>query len=115
MNYAESFEQFSNRLTPTDLMVYGGVALVLFVLFQDKLNPLKNWLINLYNNISSKLKDKNSIVSKPSVNNDSDFLRLVSSWKTTRDMAEAMGRIEAVKLLDSAFPYLGPKDNGEES
>ena len=50
MNYAESFQEFSSRLSTTDLMVYGGAALVLFVLFKDKLTPLKDLIINRFIN-----------------------------------------------------------------
>jgi hypothetical protein len=120
MNYAESFEQFSNRVSPTDLMLYAGAALVLYVLFQDKLGGVKNWVYNLYDAVMSKFKKDGSVV--PSVvspaKSNNDFLNLVKSWKGTRDLAENAGCKEAVKILDSAFPHLGPHncvdDNGEK-
>jgi hypothetical protein len=126
MNYAESFEEFSRGLTPTDLMVYGGAAIVLFVLFKDQLVPLKEKLLNWYNSLIKKTqKDPNATVSAPATNNktketDNDklFLQLISSWKNTRDLAETMSCDEAVKILDSAFSHLGPNNcvakNGED-
>ena len=42
MNYAtESFNDFASRIGPTDLALYAGAALVLFVLFKDKMSPVQ--------------------------------------------------------------------------
>jgi hypothetical protein len=116
MNYSQSFEEFSKGLTNTDLMVYGGAALILFVLFKDQLTPLKTWAVNLYTNIVNKVK-ADSIVTIPTAPvvdiakpNDNDFLKLIASWKNTRNLAEVMGCVEAVKILDTAFPHLGPHE-----
>jgi hypothetical protein len=110
MNYAESFQEFSSRLSTTDLMVYGGAALVLFVLFKDKLTPLKDLIINTYNSVMNKVKN-DTVTSTPVTTvktNDNDFLKLISSWKNTRDLAEKMRCPKAVEVLDGAFPYLSP-------
>jgi len=114
MNYTESFQEFSSRLSSTDLMVYGGAALVLFVLFKDKLDPVKQWLTNLISSVSSKLK-KETVSTVSTANADADFLKLVSSWKNTRDLAENMGCGEAVKILDTVFPHLGPHNCSTEN
>lgn len=114
MNYTESFQEFSSRLSSTDLMVYGGAALVLFVLFKDKLDPVKQWLTNLISSVSSKLK-KETASTVSTANNDANFLKLVSSWKNTRDLAENMGCGEAVKILDTVFPHLGPHNCSTEN
>ena len=90
MNYTETFQEFSSRLSSTDLMVYGGAALVLFVLFKDKLVPLKEWAINIVNNITNKIKSTETTTNPSVVKSDADFLKLVSSWKNTRDLAEKM-------------------------
>jgi hypothetical protein len=116
MNYSQSFEEFSRGLNNTDLMVYGGAALILFVLFKDQLTPLKTWVIDTYNNILNKVKN-DSVVSKPVTvvkTNDSDFLKLIATWKNTRNLAETMGCNEAVQILDSAFPHLGPHNCEKE-
>lgn len=115
MNYTETFQEFSSRLSSTDLMVYGGAALVLFVLFKDKLVPLKEWAMNIVNNITNKIKPTETTTISPTVvKNDVDFLKLVSSWKNTRDLAEKMGCGESVKLLDDVFPHLGPYNCTQE-
>lgn len=116
MNYAESFEQFSNRVSATDLMLYAGAALVLYVLFQDKLGEVKNWAGELYNSVVNKFKKDESVVPAVpnSVKNNNDFLKLISSWKGTRDLAVDAGCAEAVKILDSAFPHLGPHECGKQ-
>lgn len=122
MNYSQSFEEFSKGLTNTDIMIYGGAALVLFVLFQDKLSPVKDYLVSLYNNLLNKAKTNTETVNAPitapaiKMNNDNDFLKLIGSWKNTRNLAENMKCKEAVRILDSAFPHLGPHEceEGEE-
>jgi hypothetical protein len=111
MNYTESFQEFSSKLSPTDLMVYAGAALVIFVLFKDQFVGLKSKLLELYTNLVTKTTSNKPIVSTSPVKaNDNDFLKLISSWKNTRNLAQSMGCEEAVKILDSAFPHLGPHD-----
>lgn len=111
MNYSQSFEEFSKGLSNTDLMVYGGAALVLFVLFQNQLTPVKDYLVSLYTNLVNRVKTSTENVGSVVVKNtDSNFLKLISSWKNTRNLAEGMGCVEAVKILDSAFPHLGPHE-----
>ena len=112
MNYTESFQEFSARLSSTDLMVYGGAAIVLFVLFKDKLDPVKQWINNLISTVSNRVKQE---TVSTVVNTDANFLKLVSSWKNTRDLAEGMGCREAVKILDTVFPHLGPHNCSTEN
>jgi hypothetical protein len=119
MNYSQSFEEFSKGLTNTDLMIYGGAALILFVLFKDQLTPLKTWVVDLYDNVVnkvSKIKTDSTTVTPVTTakTSDSDFLKLIASWKNTRNLAEVMGCVEAVKILDSAFPHLGPHECEKE-
>ena len=113
MNYAESFEQFSSRLNTMDLVLYAGAGIIVYVLFKDKLDPVKSSLIKLFSNVvnktsvtaSSILPSVPTMVSKP---NDDLFFELVSSWKKTRDLAAQNKCVEAVKVADQMFPYLSP-------
>jgi hypothetical protein len=117
MNFTESFEQFSSRLTTTDLALYAGVGLVLWVLFKDKLSPVQQFISPLVDKLKSIFGNKTSstnTVIKPvtpaqiNIKNDL-FFRLVESWKQTRDLAEQSGCQEAIKVADQMFPYLSPK------
>lgn len=121
MNVTESFQEFSSRLSTTDLALYAGVGLVLWVLFKDKLSPVQKLLGGLLD----QFKNAASNVSLPVVNvpkidpvvipttaaasgKDDTFFKLVVSWKQTRDLAEKSGCAEAVKVADQMFPFLSP-------
>ena len=45
MNFTESFDQFSSRVSTLDLALYAGIGLVLWVLFKDKLAPVQHQII----------------------------------------------------------------------
>lgn len=116
MNYTESFQEFATKVGPTDLALYAGVGIVLWVLFKDKLSPVQQLLGNLV----EKLKGANPLKPvtpvavvvpnvKPVVTTKEDiFFKLVVSWKQTRDLAAECGCSEAVKVADQMFPYLSP-------
>lgn len=118
MNFTESFQEFSSRLSTTDLALYAGVGLVLWVMFKDKLSPVQKLLAG----IVEKVKGVSSNTSLPVVNVPSvspvvvpkktdaedTFFKLVVSWKQTRDLAVQSGCSEAVKVADQMFPYLSP-------
>jgi hypothetical protein len=118
MNFTESFQEFSSKLSTTDLALYAGVGLVLWVLFKDKLSPVQKLLAGLV----EKFKGASSNTSLPVVNVPSvspvvvpkrtdaedTFFKLVVSWKQTRDLAVQSGCSEAVKVADQMFPYLSP-------
>lgn len=117
MNFTESFSEFSSRLGPTDLALYAGVGLVLWVLFKDKLSPVQELILNLINKVKGSAKSP--FVPVPAVpeeeaihgghsNEDDVFFRLVVSWKQTRDLAEQSGCVEAIKVADQMFPFLSP-------
>lgn len=118
LDYAQSFEEFSSSLKPVDLALYAGIAIVLWVLFKDKLSPVQKILTDLL----SKAK---GVVNKSTVNDQPKpalvapesndiFFELVMSWKQTRDLAVKSGCDEAVKVADQMFPYLSPTVCGEE-
>lgn len=114
MNPVETFSEFSGRLSPTDLMLYAGVGIVLWVLFKDKLSPVQKFIVDSIGN----LKPKNNVVKKDSVpvsspvssatENQDVFFDLVVSWKQTRDLAEKSGCTKAVEVADQMFPFLSP-------
>lgn len=124
MNYVtESFDQFSSSLGPTDLALYAGVGIVLWVMFKDKLSPVQKILSPLLHK-ATNLFSNNSVaintvkpVSPAQINAKNDlFFRLVESWKQTRDLAQQSGCEEAIKVADQMFPYLSPTvcaDKGE--
>lgn len=116
MNYTETFDQFANRITTTDLALYAGVGMVLWVLFRDKLSPVQKFVGSLLENMKnlSPLKPVAPVAVvvpavKPVVTSKEDiFFKLVVSWKQTRDLAAECGCTEAVKVADQMFPYLSP-------
>ena len=118
MNFIESFQEFSSRVTPTDLALYAGAGLVLWVLFKDRLSPVQTLVANLVEKAKNLLRQKTNIVptvpvlpvvAKETVVNTNDlFFNLVASWKHTRDLALKSGCAEAVKAADQMFPYLSP-------
>lgn len=114
MNYTETFNDFATKLGPTDLALYAGAAIVIYVLFKDKLNPVQKFVgeiltkLNLWKN---KAVGSNPVVV--SSQNDT-FHSLIASWKQTRDLAVAGGCSEAVKVIDQAFPHLSPNACNKE-
>ena len=114
MNFTESFQEFSSRLSTTDLALYAGVGIILWVLFKDKLSPVQKLLMGFVD----KIKNVNGNSSLPVVNVPSvvpkrtdaedTFFKLVVSWKQTRDLAVQSGCSEAVKVADQMFPFLSP-------
>jgi hypothetical protein len=124
MNFTESFEEFSSRLTTTDLALYAGIGVILFILFKDKLSPVQKLLLQITEQIKSLFvaakKPDNSFGSLTLVTSDTTpvkvsdsatedlFFKLVVSWKETRDLAVRSGCAEAVKVADQMFPFLSP-------
>lgn len=121
MNFTESFQEFSSKLSTTDLALYAGVGLVLWVMFKDKLSPVQQFLGSLINKAKGIIQQPSSIqlpvVEVPKVDpvvvpkkNDTEdtFFKLVVSWKQTRDLAVQSGCSEAVKVADEMFPFLSP-------
>lgn len=123
MNYTENFQDFASRVSPTDLALYAGAGLILWVLFSDKLDFLKEYFTKLFSGLrtNKQLDTVNSpvVVKSRKNNNNPDFLDLVASWKHTRDLADNLGCKEAVKIVDQMFPLLVPsacsKDTNNEN
>lgn len=117
MNYAQSFEEFSKNLSATDIVLYIGAALVLWVLFKDRLGPVQKLVVDLFGRVGGLMSRKPATVSAPvigdvfpdiSLDKDNTFYKLIASWKTTRDLAVKSGCEQAVKVADQMFPYLSP-------
>ncbi len=114
----ESFSEFSSKVGPTDLMLYAGVGIVLWVLFKDQLSPVQKLLSNLLGKVvpTDKLPSLPSVdlvKSKPTSENV--FFDLIVSWKQTRDLAVKSGCSKAVEVADQMFPYLSPNVCNSES
>ena len=121
MNYTQSFDEFAMGLGPTDLALYAGAGIVLYILFKDKLSPVQKMLLDGFEQVKEMLKSapKPVVVPKvapaPSVEpvvkskeSNDVFFSLVASWKQTRDLAEKYRCDQAVKSLDDTFQYLAP-------
>lgn len=121
MNYVtQSFEEFSKSVGPTDLALYAGIAVVVWVLFKDKLSPVQKVVTDLL----SSFKNSKTTNVPPSVDlnlfnkskvKEDVFFELVSSWKQTRDLAVKSNCAEAVKVADQMFPFLAPQACQEKS
>ena len=57
MNFTQTFEEFSSGLGPTDLALYAGAGIVLWILFKDKLSPVQEAILKIVKGIKSKLGD----------------------------------------------------------
>lgn len=114
MNYTESFDQFASKLSGTDIALYAGAGLVLWVLFKDKLSPVQQFISSLVEKIKGRTSPGSTVpvvvpAVKPVVVSKEDlFFKLVVSWKQTRDLAIECGCTEAIKVADQMFPYLSP-------
>ena len=116
MNFTENFQEFSARLSRTDLALYAGVGIVLWVMFKDRMSPVQKLVSNLMTKVTSVVNtDKVSkptsvaVVSTTITTDKQDvFFELVVSWKQTRDLAVKSGCAEAVKVADQMFPFLSP-------
>jgi len=123
MNYAQSFDEFASSLGPTDLALYAGAALIAWVLFKDRLNPVSLVVKQLVDKVYGLLSAK-PVAAKPvpaATNNsvgtetkEDVFFELVTSWKKTRDLAVKAQCTEAIKVADQMFPYLSPVVCNEE-
>jgi hypothetical protein len=125
MNYTETFDQFASKLGPTDLALYAGAGIILWVIFKDKLSPVQVFLSNLLknskvnkpsgdnvvvnsDNIISNIFDTTNKIQSNDIMDKDVFFDLVVSWKQTRDLAVQSGCSKAVEVADQMFPYLSP-------
>jgi len=132
MNYTESFDQFASKLGPTDLALYAGAGIILWILFKDKLSPVQEFLTSLFKKKTSSIPTDGSVIptdnilsnifSSPNKKIDYEssynkdvFFDLVVSWKQTRDLAVKSGCNKAVEVADQMFPFLSPSVCSKEN
>jgi hypothetical protein len=113
MNFTQSFEEFSKGLSTTDLALYAGVGIIVWVLFKDRLSPVQQIVLSLVNKAKSLLSSQqktsvSSVVVSDKNNNEDVFYMLITSWKQTRDLAVKSNCEEAVRVADEMFPFLSP-------
>lgn len=106
MNF--NLENFGDSFKTIDLVLYAGVAVVVYVLFQEKIHEILNKIKD------SIKKNKQTIPyfppEEPDIEPDDVFFALIQSWKQTRDLAEEYGAYKAVEIADQMFPHLVPKE-----
>jgi hypothetical protein len=121
MNYTETFEEFAARSTVTDLALYAGAAIILWILFKEKfpfmqkglgdiVNKVKTFFVKQPTNVAA---EKPTIVGTTNKTKEDLFFDLVSSWKNTRDLAKKSHCEAAVRVADQMFPYLSPSGCNE--
>jgi hypothetical protein len=126
MNYAtESFNDFASKLGPTDLALYAGAALVLFVLLKERASPVQKIVEDLMNKAKALFGKSSqtvvpevklpSLVGNSTATKEDTFFKLIVSWKQTRDLAAELNCSEAVKVADQMFPYLSPNSCEEKT
>ena len=120
--FTQDFETFAKGLSTFDIALYAGVALVLWTLFKDKLSPITSTIQSSILNAKNILLQKSEALqsnttTKPvtdtvklETNNHQEdvFLKLVVSWKQTRELALLSGCKKAVEVADEMFPFLSP-------
>lgn len=129
MNF--SIEDFAAGVKTTDLFLYAGVAIVVWILFKDQILALQKSLLgalsqknttntnvvenknNTTDNFISKILEPVSTIKK--VDTKDTFYDLVVSWKQTRDLAVKNGCNKAVEVADQMFPFLSPSICNKEA
>lgn len=111
----EALDNFGAGLSTTDVMLYVGVAVVVYVLFQEKINAVVKTVLEKVKKVKTPALpiDTGLFENEPETQDDI-FFDLIKSWKQTRDLAEAYGADKAVEIADEMFPHLVPKDEQDE-
>lgn len=96
MNYTQNFEEFSTGLGPTDLALYAGVGIILYVLFKDRLSPVQKMILDFVN--SFKANDKKT---NPPVVKEPEVPAKTNTDISTSDLYEILNRPYPVNPLSS--------------
>tara|TARA_B100002019_G_C21200064_1_gene563530 strand:+ start:646 stop:1020 length:375 start_codon:yes stop_codon:yes gene_type:complete len=110
-----NIENFGAMPSTLDVCLYVGVLIVVYVLFQDKLGPVKEFITNFLRKArptrSTEVVTIDENVVADEIHSESElFFKLIRSWKLTKDLAEQYGANKAVEIADQMFPHLIPKD-----
>jgi hypothetical protein len=119
--FTQDFETFAKGLSTTDVALYAGAGLLIWILFKDRLSPVQILITKAIDKIKDMLNLKKITVVdevqlpeqvSPVVVKDKDkedlFFKLIVSWKQTRELAVLSGCDKAVSVADEMFPYLSP-------
>jgi hypothetical protein len=121
--FTVNYDEFSKGMNSTNLLLYAGIGLAVFVLFnKDPLNYAKSVVDFIKSKLSGVTRsvtplvitdtatDPKLPVSLPAYEPSKDelFFTLIESWKKTRDLAVKTNCTEAVKVADQMFPFLSP-------
>ena len=111
-------QNFGASLKTMDLVLYAGVAIVVYVLFKEQINSALSTVVEKVKKVKAPDLpiDTGLFTDVEPVTQDDIFFDLIKSWKQTRDLAEAYGADQAVQIADEMFPYLVPQEekNNEE-
>ena len=111
----EALDNFGAGLSTRDVMLYAGVAVVVYILFQDKVNAVVKTVIEKVKKVKTpKLPIDTGLFDNEPATQDDIFFDLIKSWKQTRDLAEDYGANQAVVIADEMFPHLVPKEEQDE-
>lgn len=108
-------ETFGANIKTMDVVLYAGVAVVIYVFFKEQIHSIFNKLkdkLNKTNTPSLPTLDTRDYEDLEPETQDDVFFQLIMSWKQTRDLAESYGANKAVEIADQMFPHLVP---GEEN
>ena len=88
-----NIDNFGAMPSTLDVCLYLGVLIVVYVLFQDKLGPVKEFITNFLRkakptrNTEVVTIDENVVADE--IHSESElFFKLIRSWKLTKDLAE---------------------------
>jgi len=116
MNF--SLDNFGAGIQTMDVVLYAGVALIVYVLFQEKIHQLLDQVKDKLKNVKAPELpsiDTGIFDDQEPETQDDVFFQLIMSWKQTRDLAEQYGADKAVAIADQMFPHLVPKDYNNET
>lgn len=110
-----SVGNYARGMGVTDVLLWVGTAVVVWVLFGEKLKPLvlslKDTLVRLVPKPAAKSPEvvvSPVVPTAPVEDENAVFFALVTSWKRTRDLAVLKGCDDAVRAADAMFPHLSP-------
>lgn len=128
-NFGENFQDFSSKMSGTSVLLWGGLAIAAYVLFNSKQLALKDKLMSFLQKTSptptTPVKSFNPMIvdgvikptETPKESPDSDeevFFDLIASWKKTRNLCVKAKCEEAVKVCDEMFPLLSVNSCGKD-